>query len=85
MPYIKGLARPQIDLAVSDIANDVYRQPGALNYAITKLVQAFLGEDENYASFATATGVLENVKQEMYRRLVAPYEDRKRAENGDVY
>jgi len=30
-------------------------------------------------------GVLENVKQEMYRRLAAPYEDKKAEENGDVY
>jgi hypothetical protein len=30
------------------------------------------------------TGVLENIKQEFYRRAAAPYEDRKINQNGDV-
>jgi len=30
-------------------------------------------------------GVLECIKQEFYRRAVAPYEDKKKEENGDVY
>jgi hypothetical protein len=30
------------------------------------------------------TGVLENIKQEYYRRVAEPYEDKKIIENGDI-
>jgi len=30
-------------------------------------------------------GVLECAKMELYRRVAAPYEDKKKEENGDVY
>jgi hypothetical protein len=38
----------------------------------------------SYKNIAMATGVLENIKQELYRRIAAPYEDRKVLENGDI-
>jgi hypothetical protein len=41
--------------------------------------------NKSYFSYNEVVGVLECVKLEMYRRLVAPYEDRKCKENGDVY
>jgi hypothetical protein len=31
------------------------------------------------------TGVIENVKTEFYRRVAVPYEDKKIADNGDVF
>jgi len=57
---------------------------GELNYLMTRLVLSWIGEP-SYSKIATATGVVENVKQELYRRLASPYEDAKIAENGDVY
>jgi hypothetical protein len=57
---------------------------GQVNYLITTLVKNWIGAP-SYTRIATMTGVLENVKQEMYRRLASPYEDIKIAENGDVY
>lgn len=57
---------------------------GELNFYITMIVKEWVGKP-SYSKIATATGVLENVKQEFYRRLAAPYEDAKIAENGDVY
>jgi hypothetical protein len=30
------------------------------------------------------TGVLENIKQEFYRRIASQYEDKKILENGDI-
>jgi hypothetical protein len=53
--------------------------------AITRIVLNFLGEQPRYADFNNAVGALECAKFELYRRLVAPYEDFKMAENGDVY
>jgi hypothetical protein len=83
MPYIKQEERGALD-------EWIYKQDprswsaGQLNYVITKLVRQWINSP-SYSVIAAATGVLENVKQEMYRRLASPYEDAKIAENGDVY
>jgi len=39
----------------------------------------------NYADYNEVMGVLECVKQELYRRLIVPYENKKKEENGDVF
>ena len=41
--------------------------------------------DSSYHAYNEIIGVLECVKQEFYRRMVAPYEDKKCEENGDVF
>ena len=62
--------------------------PGTLNYIITRLCdywcRDFEGES-NYDKYNGVIGVLECVKQELYRRQIAPYEDKKCEQNGDVY
>lgn len=58
--------------------------PGELNYFISSLVWLLFDEDPSYAKANELLGALEAVKQEFYRRKVAPYEDVKMAENGDV-
>lgn len=84
MPYIDQLARTLINLG--DIAPET---PGELNYAITKLLYHYLHRKEDtYRSYQTINdilGALEGAKLEFYRRVAAPYEDTKIAENGDVY
>lgn len=83
MPYIKGKARYEID--------EDGRAPetaGELNYVITQLIIDYAYEpvgNVNYQRINDIVGVLECAKMEMYRRLAAPYEDRKCHENGDVY
>lgn len=81
MPYIKQEDRPHIDMDVADCRP---RNVGELNYAITKLVHNFLSDGPRYADFNAAIGALECAKLELYRRHVAPYEDVKIKENGDV-
>ena len=49
------------------------------------VIKVLGGTRRRYASIARATGVLENVKQEFYRRYAAPYEDEQRERSGDVY
>jgi hypothetical protein len=94
MPYIPSEDRPSLDGAidalaaairsVGDPANaDDLAMAGRLNYALTRVVAQVFPADR-YHRAALATGVLENVKQELYRRSVAPYEDEKIAANGDV-
>ena len=85
MPYVTPESRARID------AGDAPRDAGELNYAVTRLIDAYLAsaaEDAGrlrYAHLNEAMGVLECAKLELYRRIAAPYEDEKIAESGDVY
>jgi hypothetical protein len=59
---------------------------GQLNYVITLAVKRYLAEQGyDYRAYNEVVGVLECAKLELYRRSVAPYEDEKIKENGDVY
>lgn len=91
MPYIKPHVRPRLD-ALAESAARAIESPGELNYFITRMILFVLEQPGSavrkplgYGEIAEITGVLENVKQEFYRRVAEPYEDRKRKENGDVY
>jgi hypothetical protein len=62
--------------------------PGTLNYIITRLCDYWTKDidgESNYERYNAVIGVLECAKQELYRRQIAPYEDKKCEENGDVY
>ena len=59
--------------------------PGDLNYAFTVLCHGYLRKQGlNYQHINDVIGALEGCKQELYRRIAAPYEDDKIAQNGDV-
>lgn len=91
MPYLKESERQEIDPYIAPVSVRLSRYSGAglLNYIITRVVIAWLGAAYDYAPdyerYNAAMGVLESAKQELYRRSIAPYEDDKRAVNGDVY
>lgn len=85
MPYIRKARRSTLDTAMEYSALDTINGPGELNYLITMFVKDFLGDNPNYEKFNAAIGALESAKLELYRRMVAPYEDTKIIENGDVY
>lgn len=80
MPYIKQRERDLIDPSIFQP-----NSAGELNYIISQFVKAMLGDNPKYADFNAAIGALECAKLEIYRRLVAPYEDTKIIENGDVF
>ena len=83
MPYIKQSVREKIDYG-----ENIATYPGELNYLITTLCLRYmknLSPSTSYNLYNEVIGVLECVKLEMYRRAVAPYEDEKIKENGDVY
>jgi hypothetical protein len=86
MPYIPRDERGPMDYRVPLLAAQLLT-PGYLNYAITTLVQGYLARKPKvgYAELNEVIGVLEAAKLEFYRRRVAPYEDGKIKENGDVY
>jgi hypothetical protein len=82
MPYITRETRAAVDAAIE--AADV-RLPGELNYAISRLVHRYLQRETiTYARLNEVLGVLEAAKLELYRTVVAPYEEAKRREHGGV-
>ena len=85
MPYIKQEGRDNLDLAIDNLANLIKpeHRAGELNYVITKLLLSNKG-DGKYKDFNELIGMLECCKQEFYRQHIAPYEDKKIKENGDV-
>ena len=59
---------------------------GDLNYLITQLCQEYKElHGESYSTYNDILGALEGAKLELYRRKVAPYEDIKIKEHGDVW
>jgi len=56
---------------------------GDINYVFSRVLSGTMG-DVSYSKIAMITGVLENIKQEFYRRVAEPYEDKKITENGDI-
>ena len=90
MPYIKPERRKQLGPAIAVLTTALtLRSPepqelaGDLNYVITNLLLNTLRM--TYHNMALWTGVLETAKLELYRRVIAEYEDGKREEHGDVY
>lgn len=81
MPYIEEDIRKEFQ-ALADITPIT---AGELNYCITRLCDHFLGGAVTYRSLNEVVGVLECAKQEFYRRVCVPYEDKKMSQNGDVY
>ena len=85
MPYILPNRQKVFDPFLNYLG-PLVRTPGELNYCITKLLVYLAGCGElSYTTFAEIHGVLDTVGKEFYRRVVVPYENDKRNENGDVY
>ena len=84
MPYILKIARKIIDEIVDD-AHFSIGANGTLNYFLVKLMLVRRKQvGESYAFYKNYLGELEMAKLEIYRRYVAPYEEKKMKENGDV-
>lgn len=82
MPYIYLYHRADLELKSKIEAQDV----GQLNYQITRLLLKYLEmKGLRYDTLNDIVGVLECSKSEFYRRVVMPYEEYKRQENGDIY
>lgn len=80
MPYVKKTHRARLD------GGGEADNPGELNYVITRKIDSYLARKGlSYTNINEVIGVLECAKLEIYRRIVAKYEDSKIAENGDVY
>lgn len=85
MPYIVPNRREAFEEWLVRGPGLLKSSSGDLNYIITRLCQQWLGGAESYEDYKDVIGILETVKLEFYRRALAPYEDAKIQENGDVY
>lgn len=82
MPYVTKDRRPDLDMVV-DLMSDVeVIANGDLNY----ILYAFCKRNikPSYNNYKNFLGELNEAAEEIRRRLLAPYEDTKIIENGDV-
>lgn len=83
MPYI-----PQADRAAvtPEPRSRPAETPGELNYQLTCLVRDYcIHKGLSYQTINDILGALSGAQAEFYRRVAAPYEDKKIAANGDVF
>ena len=94
MPYINEKNRKELDDCIENMVeclthgNNVTNEEftvilGEINYSFSRILAKSMG-DISYSKIAMITGVLENIKQEFYRRIASSYEDKKIVENGDI-
>ena len=99
MPYIDENARFELDICIDKMTecltmghinneNNISNEEfivllGEINYSFSRILSGCM-KDVSYTKIAMITGVLENIKQEFYRRVAAPYEDEKIVQNGDI-
>ena len=97
MPYITADQRvklepniEQLSTLIAAIAHDYPEETafaGLLNYAVSELTMRVVHKRFGrlrYGIIATVCGVLTNIKDELYRRVAAPYEDKAIEKNGDT-
>ena len=90
MPYIEQDQKDRINNAAFELYEYFGKgydlTPGQFNYVVTQLCLEYLDrKGMSYTTLNEINGVLDSVAKEFYRRVVVPYEDKKREENGDVY
>jgi len=88
MPYIHESRRGKLDLYLTMI-DEACTDVGSYVYCMTRIA-TMLGrpgqwEELSFRRLNEAIGALECTKLEFYRRMVAPYEDKRCEENGDVF
>ena len=87
MPYIKVGNRSKYNTVLRELLEILKTLPpdevdGELNYVVTRILKEVY--PLRYFHINKAIGVLECIKLEYYRRVAAPYEDKKIQESGDV-
>jgi hypothetical protein len=87
MPYIEAKTRNILDHPLHELGAVVPGfSIGVLNYVVVKLCLKWLkNRSRDYETLNAIVGMLECVKLELFRRVVAPYEDGRCGENGDVF
>jgi len=85
MPYISEESKEKVDRGLVALQLSELECAGDLNYAIHQVIAKYIQSNNvSYQTYNDIVGVLDCAKMEIYRRLVAKYEDAKVEENGDV-
>lgn len=82
MPYIKQEKRPLMDLIVNKMNALDVKADGDLNYILFAFCKRYV--EPSYNNYKNFIGELTECCEEIRRRILAPYEDEKIKENGDV-
>ena len=79
MPYIKKEDRVRV-------LKEAPTTGGELNFAVSDLIDHYIRENGlRYKTIEEVIGALEGAKYEFQRKVVAPYEDLKAHQNGEVF
>jgi hypothetical protein len=82
MPYVKQERRPDLNKVVIAMTEASVKADGDLNYILYRFCK--LHVSPGYNNYKNFLGELNEAAEEIRRRLLAPYEDKKIEENGDV-
>lgn len=82
MPYIKPGKRLVMDQVVKIMFDAGIEANGDLNYILFRYAKYHI--PQNYNSIKNFLGELNEAAEEIRRRILAPYEEEKMKENGDV-
>jgi len=90
MPYIKGERRKPLDYWLDPLIEALRKatEMGEKNtgdsvYVVYKILKYVYG-DGNFEVKSNAEKVVNSAIREYYRKIMAPYEDKKSEENGDI-
>jgi len=86
MPYtLKENRTEEMDFAIQTLANEI-KVKGDLNYTICELVGRLCLQDGglSYTINSNWIDAVDGAERELTRRLLGPYEDLKKEQNGDV-
>ena len=80
MPYVEEFKREYLDTVVKNLSS--LKADGDLNYVLFALCKRHV--KPSYNNYKNFCGELRQCVTEIERRILAPYEDEKIKENGDV-
>ena len=82
MPYIIKEKRLEMDMVVKSMNNAGVKANGDLNYILYKFAKYHI--KPGYETYKNFLGELNEAAEEIRRRLLAPYENQKIIENGEI-
>jgi hypothetical protein len=89
MPYIPLKDAAEFNTGLMYLEDTIEQRGitnGELNFLMTMLAKFYIKRHgTSYNTLSDVIKAFECAKLEFYRRMVVPYEDKKREENGDVY
>jgi len=83
MPYVEGKLRPNLDKVVDAMVEAGIKANGDLNYVLYAFCKRHV--EESYNTIKNYRGELKECHDEIGRKILAKYEDKKIETNGDIY